>query len=161
MKERKQKTVNEMNEAVVSSPEAETPVQQMPDGLQEMILKAVAQAVAEEKKAFQPPVSPADALKEREDALAEREQTLTEREMRAFAREQLAARQLPDALIGALCCKDEESCTQSLDQVEKAFRAAVQEGVVERMRGQEPARGDAVSLDTMDDNAYYHFTYAK
>ena len=150
--------MNEMNEAAVAEEQAQ---EMLPAALQDMIRKAVVQAVAEEKKAFQPTISPADALKEREDALAEREQALTEREMRAFAREQLAARQLPDALIGALCCKDEESCTKSLDQVEKAFRTAVQEGVVERMRGQEPARGDAVSLDTMDDNAYYHFTYAK
>lgn len=150
--------MNEMNEVAVAEEQAR---EMLPAALQEMIRKAVAQAVAEERKALQPPVSPADELKEREAALAEREQALIQREMRAFAREQLALRQLPDVLIGALCCKDEACCNESLDQVEKAFRAAVQEGVVERMRGQEPARGDAVSLDTMDDDAYYHFTYAK
>ncbi|MBQ9944030.1 MAG: DUF4355 domain-containing protein [Clostridia bacterium] len=150
--------MNEMNEAAVAEEQAR---EMLPAALQEMIRKAVAQAVAEEKKAFQPTISPADELKEREAALAEREQALIQREMRAFAREQLALRQLPDVLIGALCCKDEACCNESLDQVEKAFRTAVQEGVVERMRGQEPARGDAVSLDTMDDDAYYHFTYAK
>lgn len=156
--------MNEMNEAAVSAV-AEEAQQSLPASLQEMILKAVAQAVAEEKKAFQPVLSPEDEarqqLSEKEAALAQREQALSQREMRAYAREQLAARQLPDALLGALCCRDEESCNMSLDQVEKAFRTAVQEGVVERMRGQEPARGDAVSLDTMDDDAYYHFTYAK
>lgn len=156
--------MNEMNEAAVSD-KADEMQETLPAALQEMILKAVAQAVAAEKKAFQPVLSPEETvrqqLSEKESALIEREQALIQREMRAFAREQLALRQLPDALIGALCCKDEESCTKSLDQVEKAFRTAVQEGVVERMRGQEPARGDAVSLDTMDDDAYYHFTYAK
>lgn len=156
--------MNEMNEAAVSAV-AEEAQETLPAALQEMILKAVAQAVSQEKKALQPALSPEETarqqLSEKEAALAEREQALTQREMRAYAREQLAARQLPDVLIGALCCRDEESCNMSLDQVEQAFRAAVQEGVVERMRGQEPARGDAVSLDTMDDDAYYHFTYAK
>lgn len=160
--------MNEMNEAAITSSAAEEqlqPADTLPSGLQDMILRAVAQAVSEEKKAFQPALSSQEKemqqLSEREAALSQREQALTQREMRAFAREQLAARQLPDVLIDALCCRDEASCTQSLDQVEKAFRTAVQEGVVERMRGQEPARGDAVSLDTMDDDAYYHFTYAK
>ena len=164
MKERKLPTVNEMNEAAVS-PMAEEAQQALPASLQEMILKAVAQAVAEEKKAFQPVLSPEDEarqqLSEKEAALVQREQALSQREMRAYAREQLAARQLPDALLGALCCRDEESCIESLDKVETAFRQAVQEGVLERMRGEEPRRTAAPSLAALDDQAYYTATYQK
>lgn len=143
-----------------------TPEEKQPLSTEEMIRQAVAQAVAEEKKAWKAPALSREEMEkqqldEREAALLAREQALAEREMRSFAREQLAQRKLPEALLDALCCKDEESCLNSLNQVEKAFRAAVQEGVVERMRGEEPLRSDAAPLDTMDDEAYYHATYVK
>ncbi len=130
--------------------------------MQACIRQAVAQEMARQKVAA---LSPAEQEKmqqdEREAALLAREQALTEREMRSFAREQLALRKLPEALLDALCCLNEERCLESLNRVEQAFRTAVQEGVVERMRGEEPLRSEAAPLDAMDDNAYYHATYVK
>lgn len=159
--------MNEWNESQMemsSSAEKAEGMENVP-ALEEMIRQAVAAALAEEHKAMEKAVSPEAALHnelaEKEAALEEREQALKEREMRSFAREQLANRKLPEVLLDALCCRDEESCLNSLEQVEKAFRTAVQEGVVERMRGKEPLRSDAAPLDTLDDDAYYHATYVK
>lgn len=75
---------------------------------------------------------------EREDALAKREAEITRRELRAQALETLAGRGLPRGLAEVLNYADAESCGASIDSVEKAFRAAVQTGVEERMKGQPP-----------------------
>ena len=150
-----------------NAPEQET---SLSPALMALIYQAVANAMEaekrlrqqqEEKDALSEEEKKALQLQEKEVALANREKALQEREMRAYAHEQLMLRSLPEALLPALCCKDEASCKESLDQVEKAFRTAVQEGVMERMRGEEPLRSDAAPLDTMDDAAYYHATYMK
>lgn len=144
----------------MTEPLQETPVEEEVTAVPEAIQEEIQQAVQQElEKAL--PDAAEQLLQQREQALEEREQALHLREMRAFAREQLQIRALPEALLPALCCRDEASCKESLDQVEKAFRTAVQEGVVERMRGQEPLRGELVPLEKMDDDAYYHMTYGK
>ncbi len=157
--------MNDFMDAVQEMPQASaapaTETAPQPD-LESLVREAVAHAVAEKFSAFQAEnAKTQNALEDREDAVSARENALFEREMRSFAREQLLKRKLPEALLDALCCKSEEKCLESLDKVEKAFRTAVQEGVVERMRGTEPVRSDSQPLDTMDDNAYYHATYVK
>lgn len=126
--------------------------------LHAMVQQAVAEkfAAAENKMEQEK-----QALDQHKEAMTQREKALFAREMRSFAREQLVKRSLPEALLDALCCDSEEACLESLNKVENAFRTAVQQGVVSRMRGNEPLRSDTLSLDEMDDNAYYHATYVK
>lgn len=145
---------NAMEQVQQSVPETE------PD--MEMLNDLVQQAVAEKFAAAQEKLAQEkQSLHQQQEEMTQREKALFAREMRSFAREQLVKRNLPEVLLDALCCDSEEACLESLDKVEAAFRTAVQQGVVSRMRGSEPLRGDALSLDEMDDNAYYHATYKK
>ncbi len=157
--------MNELIEAAAQvpvqeeAPQAETPF--TPAQMQ-AVLQAVSDAVAAHQAAASKEAQQKEEhFAETENALSQREAAIREREMRAFAREQLLRRSLPEALLDALCCRDEESCIESLDKVETAFRQAVQEGVLERMRGEEPRRTAAPSLAALDDQAYYTATYQK
>lgn len=80
----------------------------------------------------------------REEEFAKRESALTMRELRAEASQTLAEKDLPLALIDCLNFSSAEKCNESIDTVEKAFRAAVQAGVESRMKGSAPkAAGNA------------------
>lgn len=72
------------------------------------------------------------------DALAKREADIARREIRADALQTLATRGLPAELADTLSYTDAETCTASIDAVEKAYRAAVQKGVESRMKGTPP-----------------------
>lgn len=80
---------------------------------------------------------------ERETALAKREAELTRRELRAQALETLSGRGLPHELADVLNYADADTCNASIAGAEKAFRAAVQRGVEDRMKGTPPKSGDA------------------
>ena len=96
-------------------------------------------------------------LSRRESALNERERQLVERELRAMALEKLAERGLPRELADALPYTDEARCLAGLDSVERAFRAAVQAGVDERLRGGTPCAGTGrrADADSLSDAEYY------
>lgn len=80
----------------------------------------------------------------REEEYQKREAALTMRELRAEASQTLAEKDLPLALIDCLNFSSAEKCNESIDTVEKAFRAAVQAGVESRMKGSAPkAAGNA------------------
>lgn len=95
-------------------------------------------------------------LKRRENELSEREQQVIRRELRATALERLAEKDLPKALADAISYTDEQACEKSLEAVEQAFRAAVKQGVEQRLRGRVPT-GDvsAVSASELTDDEYY------
>ena len=76
----------------------------------------------------------AQAAREREETLRTREAELTRRELRAEAVETLAARDLPQELAQMLNYTDAEACAQSIDELERVFRSAVQKGVDARIR---------------------------
>lgn len=78
------------------------------------------------------------AAKEALDKLNQREQDITRRELRAYALETLAEKGLPNTLAEALNYAGKDECTASLEALEKAFRASVQTGVEERMKGTPP-----------------------
>ena len=88
----------------------------------------------------------------REAAIAQREQEITRRELHAQALEELAVRGLPRDLSGILNYKDADACSASIEATDKAFRAAVQSAVDERLRGQLAPKG-AGSVSTIDYNA--------
>ncbi|NLV59047.1 MAG: DUF4355 domain-containing protein [Clostridiales bacterium] len=75
---------------------------------------------------------------ERAAELAQREAELTRRELRAAALEQMSQRGLPTELLDAISVDDEVSMTASLDKTEKAFRAAVDKAVKDKMKGDPP-----------------------
>ncbi len=60
-------------------------------------------------------------------------------EMRLRAADELARRGLPHTLISVLRCDSEEALSDSLSSVEQAFRASLEQGVRERLRGAAPA----------------------
>ena len=86
-------------------------------------------------------------LTEREIALSQRETTLKRREVRASAVQQLLEKGLPADLADALEFADADSAAAAIDQLEKAFRQALQQGIEERMKGMAPAASVSTAAD--------------
>lgn len=85
----------------------------------------------------------------RDKELADREALLTLRELRAEAAGTLAEKGLPKELIDSVTFKDADSCKASIEAVEKAFRAAVQAGVEEKLKSPTPKAGAGAGADEM------------
>lgn len=101
------------------------------------------------------------AAKDRENALAQREAEITRRELRATAIDTLQKRGLPKSLESVLDYKDADSCSASIDTLEKAFRDAVQQGVDERLKasGVTVRGGNTPDYAHMSDAEYYALNY--
>lgn len=109
----------------------------------------VAAMTAEERAGYE--------LSRREAELIEREKQLLRRELKAMALEKLAERGLPADLAEALNYESEQACLNALDKLERVFRAAVQNAVDERLRGETPSMGMNRRMDAenMSDSEYY------
>lgn len=96
-------------------------------------------------------------LSRREAELNERERQLLRRELKAMALEKLAQRGLPAELADALPYDSEQDCLNGLDRLERIFRAAVQQAVDERLRGETPTGGPnrRVDAESLSDADYY------
>ena len=103
------------------------------DAREDEILR-VSQMTQEEKDAY----FKQKAAKEQ----AEREANLTKRELTLDAREALQERHLPEAFLSLLDYTDKEAMLKSVDTLEASFKAAVQSGVTEQLKGG-PAPKDA------------------
>ena len=75
--------------------------------------------------------------KKREKDLADREAAITRRELQAEAKNTLTGKGLPLELADVLVYTDADACNASIEAVEKAFSAAVQAAVNERLKGGE------------------------
>ncbi len=75
---------------------------------------------------------------DREKELADREAELTRRELRATALEQMSQKGMPAELIDAISVTDEAAMAASLEKAEKAFRAAVDRAVKDKLKGGTP-----------------------
>ena len=95
----------------------------------------------------------------READLNAREQQIYMRELRANAVYQLHQRSLPDELADALNYANEETMLSSMNAVEQAFRAAVQMGIEDRLRGTAPSRARSISNADVSDSDYYSMRY--
>lgn len=85
--------------------------------------------------------------KQAEEALAKRERDITVRELRAEAYEILAEKGLPKELVDILNYEDADACNKSIAAVEKAFQAAVEKAVNDKLRGSgTPKAGSGQSL---------------
>lgn len=76
----------------------------------------------------------------RDNELADREAQLTRRELSAVAKETLAEKGLPLDLAAVLDYSSAEKCTESIEAVSKAFQAAVERAVENRLQGGKPPK---------------------
>ena len=76
----------------------------------------------------------------REKELADREAAITERELQAEAKNTLTGKGLPIELADVLVYTDADACNASIEAVEKAFTAAVQAAVNEKLKGDAPKK---------------------
>lgn len=108
----------------------------------------MAKMTAEQKAQYQ--------SEQHEKELAEREANITRRELQATAKETLIERGLPAELFETLNYTDAESCTKSIDAVEKVFRAAVEKAVDDRIKksGGTPKSGGTDSVSGVEAKFY-------
>lgn len=83
------------------------------------------------------------AQEKHEKELADREAALTKRELTATAKEVLTEKGLPAELADIVDTTSAENCTASIEAIEKAFSAAVQKAVNDRMKSDPPKTGNA------------------
>lgn len=76
----------------------------------------------------------------KEKELSDRESAVARKELMAEAKNTLAEKKLPAGLAEVLNYTNAESCNKSIDAVEKAFQAAVEAAVQERLKGGEPPK---------------------
>lgn len=85
----------------------------------------------------------------KEKELSDRESAVARKELMAEAKNTLAEKKLPAGLAEVLNYTDAETCNKSIDAVEKAFQAAVEAAVQERLKGGEPPKTPPNTGDDM------------
>lgn len=91
----------------------------------------------------------ADEMAKRQKAEFDTQKAEFERQRNVFeAQRQLGERKLPLDFAELLAGKDSEATAGSIDAFEKAFNAAVQAAVVEKMKGTAPKTGMVAPADT-------------
>lgn len=98
---------------------------------------------------------------EREAQLKAREQEIMRRELRAEAMRLLQERELPHELADAMNYASAEALQESVDAAECAFRAAVQQGIEQRLRGSAPTGNHRKTEGEQSDADYYRANYAR
>ena len=83
----------------------------------------------------------------REREFAEREAELSRKERTATARDLLAEKGAPAALIGAIDVSSDEAVATSVEAVVKAFSEAVSAEVAKKLAGAPPKKGDPAKTD--------------
>lgn len=76
----------------------------------------------------------------KEKELADKEAAITRRELMAEAKNTLTEKRLPVGLAEVLNYADADSCSKSIEAVEKAFQEAVQAAVEEKLKGGTPPK---------------------
>ena len=112
-------------------------------------LSALSQKVSAEISAL------AQADTARREALDTRESDLRRRELTARAHDLLKDRGLPTGLSQVLAFSDETALAAGIDALEKAFRAAVQSGVEQRLLTAAPKAASLVNPSDLTDEEYY------
>lgn len=87
----------------------------------------------------------------RKKELDDREAEITRKELMAEAKNTLTEKKLPVELAEVLNYSDAESCNKSIAAVEKAFGAAVEAAVNERLKGGEPLKKPAAGNDMSEE----------
>ena len=113
----------------------------------------LAKMTADEKKAYQE--------QKRLEDIEKREAELNRRELMTTAKETLISKGLPPELAIALDYKDADSCNQSIDTIGKAFEAAVQAKVEERIQGGKPFKKAIDNGKLTDEELIYNTMMGK
>lgn len=103
---------------------------------------------AEQKKEYQD--------KQHAEELTKRETDITRRELRMTAKEALIEKGLPVELSDALAYDSAENCSKSIEAVEKAFRAAVEKALEERIKksAKTPKNGESNTVSGVEEKFY-------
>ena len=103
---------------------------------------------AEQKKEYQD--------KQHAEELEKRETDITRRELHMTAKETLIEKGLPVELSDALAYDSAENCSRSIEAVEKAFRAAVEKAVEERIKksAKTPKSGESSTVSGVEEKFY-------
>ena len=123
----------------------------------------LAQMSAEERARHEQEQAQQEAQR-REQQLQQREAEITRRELRAQAIETLMSRDLPRELESVLDYSSADACNASIANIERVYRAAVQQGVDARLRASGvnlPAPGSQPDYANMSDADYYAATLNK
>ena len=90
------------------------------------------------------------------EELEKRETDITRRELRMTAKEALIEKGLPVELSDALAYDSAENCSKSIEAVEKAFRAAVEKAVEERIKksAKTPKNGESSTVSGVEEKFY-------
>ena len=105
------------------------------------VQQLLTQRLNEEKQRYESALqNEAAARLQAEATLRERESELRAQQMREKAQEELKSRNLPEQLLNMLNLSSDEALRQTLSTAESAFRAALEEGVRTRLRGQAPGQ---------------------
>ncbi len=83
--------------------------------------------------------------------LEKREKDITTRELKAQAYETLAEKGMPKELVEILNYTDAEACNKSIEAVGKAFQAAVEKAVNEKLRGGKPPKDGGGSGNSLQE----------
>lgn len=86
----------------------------------------------------------------REKELADREAAVTRKELIADAKNTLAEKKLPVGLAEVLNYADKDTCSKSIEAVEKAFQEMVEAAVNERLKGDKPPRKPGDEDETLE-----------
>ena len=85
----------------------------------------------------------------------ERARALADQEMQALSRRLLREKELPEELAEGLVYDSEDSLRAGIDQMEAAFRAAVQRAVEQRLSDRAPRSAAVTPLEELPDDEYY------
>ena len=88
--------------------------------------------------------------KKRIKALEEREAAVTRKELMAEAKNTLTDKKLPVSLAELLNYSDADSCSKSIEVLEKAFQEAVEEAVKAKIKGGIPPKKAEGDNDTLE-----------
>lgn len=86
---------------------------------------------------------------QQESELEKRERAVLLRELKADAKDALIDQGLPQSLAGLLNYTSEDNLKKSMAEVSEIFRAAVQQGVKDKLRGETPRRGNPCTSEEM------------
>ena len=103
----------------------------------------------------------AQADEMRRNQLDQRENALKKQEMQAQARAEMEKRGLPCELASGLAFENAEEMEAAAAALEESFRAAVQQGVEERLLSDAPKAQPMQPMSEMTDEDYYAAVYSR
>lgn len=131
---------NTEGQAGAQSGESQEPVEQAKKYTDADVDKIIAKKIAKERERLQKLF----VEDQQESELDIRERKVLERELRADAKDALIQQGVPYTLANLMDYSSRENMESSMEEVVKIFRASVQDGIRDALRGQTPRTGTPV-----------------